>query len=67
MQKSQIFKCKKEQLNGQIHILKIDFPRSWDNPLEGELETLWRYRVGSYRLIASIHDYKFVVEVVKAG
>lgn len=36
-------------------------------PLEGELGTLWRYLVGSYRIIADIQDEVFTVVVVKAG
>lgn len=42
-------------------------PRAWGKPLEGELGTLWRYRVGSYRIIADIRDDVFTVIVVKAG
>ncbi|MBA1434316.1 type II toxin-antitoxin system RelE/ParE family toxin [Lactobacillus bombi] len=49
------------------HIEGSTNSRVWGKSLEGELGTLWRYRVGSYRMIASIHDYKFLVEVVKAG
>lgn len=34
---------------------------------EDEFGTLWRYRVGSYRIIADIQDQLFIVVVVKAG
>lgn len=49
------------------HIEGSDNPRVWGKALEGELGTLWRYRVGSYRIIADIQDEVFTVVVVKAG
>ncbi|EAD0738602.1 type II toxin-antitoxin system RelE/ParE family toxin [Listeria monocytogenes] len=42
-------------------------PRIFGKSLEGELSTLWRYRVGKYRIIASIEDKMFTVTVVKVG
>lgn len=42
-------------------------PRLFGKALEGEFQTLWRYRVGKYRIIADIKDDKFLVLVVKAG
>lgn len=41
-------------------------PRQWGKALEGDKKTLWRYRVGKYRIIADIIDKEFVVLVVKA-
>lgn len=41
--------------------------RIWGKALTGEFGTLWRYRVGSYRIIADIKDDLFTVVVVKAG
>lgn len=49
------------------HIEGYDNPRAWGKALEGQLGTLWRYRVGNYRVIADIRDGKFLVVVVKAG
>ncbi len=49
------------------HIEGYDNPRAWGKALEGELGTLWRYRVGSYRIIADINDYQFEVLVVKTA
>lgn len=49
------------------HIEGTDDPRIWGKALEGQFGTLWRYRVGSYRIIADIHDEIFNVVVVKAG
>lgn len=49
------------------HIEGSDNPHLWGKALEGKLGTLWRYRVGSYRIIADIRDNVFTVVVVKAG
>lgn len=49
------------------HILGSDNPRLWGKALEGNFGSLWRYRVGSYRIIAEIKDSVFNVVVVKAG
>jgi len=35
--------------------------------LTGDLKGLWRYRVGDYRIVASIEDNRFVVLVVTIG
>lgn len=42
-------------------------PRRFGRPLTGDLKDLWRYRVGDYRIVASIEDDRFVVLVVTAG
>ena len=42
-------------------------PRLFGKSLEGEFQTLWRYRVGKYRIIADIQDNAFVVVIVKTG
>lgn len=49
------------------HIEGTGNPRIWGKALKGQFGTLWRYRVGSYRIIADIHDEIFNVVVVKAG
>lgn len=49
------------------HIERSDNPHLWGKALAGKLGTLWRYRVGSYRIIADIRDNVFTVVVVKAG
>ena len=48
------------------HIQGASNPRAWGKALEGNLGTFWRYRIGSYRIIADIQDGDFVVLVVKA-
>jgi mRNA interferase RelE/StbE len=42
-------------------------PRALGKPLTGSLSGLWRYRVGSYRLLAKIHDEIVVIEIVNIG
>jgi mRNA interferase RelE/StbE len=42
-------------------------PRAWGKAMQGGPEKLWRYRVGAYRIIASIDDGMFTVLVVKLG
>ena len=42
-------------------------PRRFGKPLTGDMKGLWRYRVGDYRVVASIEDGRFVVLVVTVG
>ena len=42
-------------------------PRDIGKELTGQYAGLWRYRVGDYRLICSIHDEVLIVEVVNIG
>jgi mRNA interferase RelE/StbE len=35
-------------------------PRRFGKPLVGDLEGLWRYRVGDYRIVARIEEDRFV-------
>jgi len=49
------------------HIEGSTDPRAWGRALEGPLGTMWRYRVGDYRVIAKIEDGQFLVLVVKTG
>ena len=42
-------------------------PRRIGQPLTGDRKGLWRYRVGDYRIVASIEDSRFVVLVVAIG
>jgi len=46
----------------------LDDPRTLARPLKGATdETLWRYRVGDYRIIALVEDTEVRVLVVKIG
>lgn len=40
-------------------------PRQKGHALVGDLQDLWRYRVGDYRIIAQIEDDKVIIMVVK--
>ena len=42
-------------------------PRRLGKPLVGDLAGLWRYRVGSYRIICKIEDEKLIVLLVAVG
>jgi mRNA interferase RelE/StbE len=48
-------------------IAVADDPRRFGHALTGDLKGLWRYRVGDYRIVASIEDDRFVVLVVTVG
>ena len=42
-------------------------PRLYGKALTGQFTSLWRYRVGDYRIISKIEDEIFTVLVVKVG
>lgn len=42
-------------------------PRLLGEALKGPLRTLWKYRIGDFRLICDLQDEKFVVLVIKIG
>jgi mRNA interferase RelE/StbE len=42
-------------------------PRRFGHALTGDLKGLWRYRVGDYRIVASIEDNRLVVLIVTIG
>ncbi len=42
-------------------------PRRFGRALTGDLKGPWRYRVGDYRIVASIEENRFVVLVVTVG
>jgi len=49
-------------------IAPLDDPRSIGDALKGsELGDLWKYRVGDYRIIASIEDKLVLILVVRIG
>jgi mRNA interferase RelE/StbE len=49
-------------------LAKLENPRSIGEALKGERwGTLWKYRVGDYRLIASIEDQRLMILVVTIG
>lgn len=44
-----------------------DDPRRLGRALKGQSVPLWRYRVGSYRLVCSIEDERLIVLVVRVS
>ena len=52
----------------QERVAKLDDPRSIGEALTGSrLGELWKYRVGDYRIIASIEDDHLLILVVRIG
>jgi mRNA interferase RelE/StbE len=42
-------------------------PRQWGKQLKGELNNIWRYRSGDYRILCLLQDEVFVVLVLEVG
>lgn len=42
-------------------------PRLFGKPLHGDKKSLWRYRVGDYRLICDIQDERITVLILRVG
>jgi len=42
-------------------------PRRFGKALKAELEGVWRYRVGDYRILCQIQDHQLIVLVVAVG
>lgn len=43
------------------NLLNCEEPRFSGKPLTGNFKGLWRYRLGSYRLLAKIDDDKLII------
>jgi len=48
-------------------IARAEDPRRLGRALKGQAASLWRYRVGPFRLICTIEDDRFVVLVLRIG
>ena len=48
-------------------VAALDNPRSIGEALRGELGEFWKYRVGDYRVIASIEDQAVRILVIRIG
>lgn len=42
-------------------------PRQYGKAMKGEYAGCWRYRVGKYRIICSLHDEILLIEVIRVG
>ena len=51
----------------QQRVLPADHPRVSGKPLRGKQSNLWRYRVGSWRIIAEIQDHRLVMLIVRVS
>lgn len=51
----------------QQRVLTGENPRPAPKPLRGVQSELWRYRVGSFRVIAHIQDDRIVILVVRVA
>lgn len=48
-------------------LVDCENPRAYGKALQGELNDIWRYRIGDYRILAKIEDYLLVITVVEVG
>lgn len=49
------------------NLVDTDDPRKHGKPLKGKLSSVWRYRVGDYRLFAEIKDNILTVFIFEVG
>jgi len=43
------------------NLIDVEDPRIKGKPLKGNLQGIWRYRVGDYRLLAEIRDKELLI------
>ncbi|CAA6676659.1 MULTISPECIES: type II toxin-antitoxin system RelE/ParE family toxin [unclassified Lentimonas] len=48
-------------------IVGAEDPRQWGKQLKGELNNVWRYRSGDYRILCQLQGEVFVVLVLEVG
>ncbi len=51
----------------EYRVALLDNPRDLGQPLSANLSSLWRYRVGDYRIICDIQEQQLTVLVVRVG
>jgi mRNA interferase RelE/StbE len=51
----------------QERLLASPDPRTLGKALAGEMQGLWRYRIGDYRLICRIDDQTVTILVLEVG
>lgn len=49
------------------NLVDTENPRQFGKPLDGNLSDKWSYRVGTYRILAEIHDDEVVIFVFSVG
>lgn len=48
-------------------LVDCENPRTIGKALKGNLNDVWRYRIGDYRLLAKIEDDQLIIIIVEAG
>lgn len=48
-----------------LKLMKSANPRQFGEPLKGNMQSFWRYRVGDYRLICSVEDKVLTVIIFR--
>lgn len=49
------------------NLIDTDNPRKNGKALVGNLRGIWRYRVGSFRIVAEIKDKKLIILIIEIG
>jgi mRNA interferase RelE/StbE len=49
------------------HLVDCENPRTIGKALTGDHGGQWRYRIGNYRLLATINDGEVIVYILKVG
>lgn len=57
----------KKILKAISHIVELPTPRTAGKALKGPFGTLWRYRMGNYRIICKIEDAILVILILAIG
>ncbi|MGA0333016.1 MAG: type II toxin-antitoxin system RelE family toxin [Kiritimatiellia bacterium] len=58
---SQIIRYLDERIPG------TEDPRQCGKQFKGELNNIWRYRIGDYRILCQLQDEVFIVLILQAG
>lgn len=49
------------------HLTNTTNPRQYGKALSGNLSSIWRYRIGDYRLICEIKDKELIILALDVG
>lgn len=49
------------------YLMNCDDPRIYGKALVGDKAGMWRYRVGTYRIICDIKDHEFLIVAIRIG
>lgn len=51
----------------QKNLIQTENPKLYGKELKGNLKSIWRYRVGNYRILVDIQDSTLVILILKIG